>query len=171
MTRMLAILLLVLGLGVPVSAEPPPPPAPPSIDQLGWLAGCWGYADAEPGSGESWMPPAGGMLVGVSRTVRAGRSTLYEYMRIAVSETGALEFVAQPSNQAEAHFPLLSLSANEVVFENPAHDFPRRIVYRFLQNGRLAARIEGNQDGAERTVDYAMRRVSCEIPAPAAQRR
>jgi hypothetical protein len=168
-----AIVALAIGLGLPAAAEPPPTPAaatPPSADQLAWLAGCWGYLDAEPGSGESWMPPAGGMLVGVSRTVRPGRSTLWEYMRIAVGESGGLEFVAQPSGEAEVHFALASLSASEVVFESPAHAFPQRIVYRFAQNGRLSAHLEGTQDGAPRVVDYAMRRVSCDAP-PAAMRR
>ena len=29
---------------------------------LAWLAGCWASEGAEPGSGEQWMPPAGGTL-------------------------------------------------------------------------------------------------------------
>jgi len=35
---------------------------------------------------------------------------------------------------------------NSVVFENPEHDFPQRILYR-LDGGMLHARIEGVVDG------------------------
>jgi hypothetical protein len=38
--------------------------------QLGWLAGCWQAVGGEPGSGDQWMAPAGGLLRnGQARTI------------------------------------------------------------------------------------------------------
>lgn len=166
MTRRI-VMLALLALAAPqAQAEE----AARSVDSLAWLAGCWEYEGQEPGSGEHWMPPAGGVLLGVSRTVRAGRSTLHEFVRIATAEGGGLEYVAQPSGQAETHFRLTSLSANEVVFENPEHAFPQRITYRLVQNGRLHARIEGTQNGEARAVDFPMSRTPCEGQPPAHRR-
>ena len=44
-------------------------------------------------------------------------------------------------------------SANEVVFENPQHDFPQRIIYTLKDGGRLTAAIEGTKNGKTRRVD------------------
>ena len=60
-------------------------PAQAQVDQLGWLAGCWKSDGAEAGSGEQWMPVAGGSLLGMARTVRAGRTVAWEFMRIAAN--------------------------------------------------------------------------------------
>jgi hypothetical protein len=55
---------------------------------------------------------------------------------------------------------MASKSADEVVFENGAHDFPQRIRYR-RGGDMLFARIEGTRDGKVRGVDYPYARVAC----------
>ena len=129
---------------------------------LAWLAGCWATLEGEPGSGEQWMPPAGGTLLGVSRTVKGGRTVAHEFMQIRETAPGRLAFIANPSGQAQATFPAKSLGTHEIVFENPAHDFPQRVIYRLDDAGFLRARIEGEIDGKPRAEDFPMRRVSCE---------
>lgn len=138
------------------------PAAGPPIEQIGWLAGCWNADNAEPGSGEQWMPLAGGTLLGIGRTVRGGKTVAYEFMRIGASADGSIAFFAQPSGQAPASFALLRLGTNEVVFENPDHDFPQRVIYRFEPPARLRARIEGVRQGVSRGIDFPMQRVSCD---------
>jgi hypothetical protein len=54
------------------------------------------------------------------------------------------------------------MDTNEVVFENPEHDFPQRIIYRLIANGKLLGRIEGVVDGTERSADFPMTRSDCE---------
>ncbi|MGH8854313.1 MAG: hypothetical protein ACREWI_08545 [Telluria sp.] len=43
------------------------------------------------------------------------------------------------------------------MFENPAHDFPQRIIYRRVGDTGLHARIEGKGKG----IDFPMRRTAC----------
>lgn len=131
-----------------------------SISDLEWLAGCWSSQGAEAGSEEHWLAPAGGSMLGVGRTVVAGKTVAYEFMQIRESEPGHLVFIARPSGQAEASFPLLRLTATEVVFENPGHDFPQRVIYR-LQDGVLRARIEGTEGGKPKGTDYPMDHATC----------
>lgn len=135
------------------------------LEQLAWLAGCWAADGGEPGSGEQWMAPAGGTMLGMSRTVRRGRTIEHEFVQIRAGADGVLVYIAQPSNQRETSFTLKSQTAHEVVFENAAHDFPQRVIYRSLPDGRLAARIEGLRQGSLRGVDFPMRRAACEAPA------
>lgn len=132
-----------------------------NIAQLSWLSGCWQQEGAENGSIESWLAPAGGTMLGVSRTVKAGKTVAYEFMQIHALADGKLAFTAKPSNQAEATFPVLRLGKQEIAFENKAHDFPQRIVYRLSAPGKLFARIEGTRDGKERGIDYPMTKVPC----------
>lgn len=183
MPCLLMLCLLILGLstigpGGPAAARaqaPEAPPAPetpeapeagPGIAELGWLTGCWASVGREPGSGEQWMPPAGGTMVGASRIVEGGQTVAWEYLRIVTTENG-LAYVALPSGQAETVFPLDSLEVRdgipEVVFANPEHDFPQQIRYR-LEGDRLDARIVGTIRGQERAVDFPMVRIDCEAP-------
>jgi hypothetical protein len=140
------------------------------VEQLRWLAGCWASELRDAGSGEHWMPPAGGTMLGVSRTVSGDRTVAYEFLRIAETAPGQLAYIALPSGQQEAAFALLRSGEGEVVFENLEHDFPQRVIYR-LEGDRLRARIEGSHQGQNKSIEFPFRRVACEpapeVPAPA----
>jgi hypothetical protein len=141
-----------------------------ALAQLGWLSGCWA-AEGSPGSGEQWMPPAGGTMLGVSRTVRDGKTVAWEFLQIRTLDSGVLGYVSKPSGQPENAFPLLKLGDREVVFEDLEHDFPHRIIYRLGEGGALAARIEGLRSGTLRGVDFPFRRVDCDTwAAPPGER-
>jgi hypothetical protein len=144
--------------------------AQPEIDQVAWLAGCWRSESAETGSGEQWMPSAGGTMLGMSRTVRQGKTVEFEFMELRYLPDGKLAFIAHPSGQPTAVFPLLRISDSEMVFENPAHDFPQRIAYTKEGESKLRARIEGMRDGALRVIEFPFSRVSCDSQAPARSR-
>ncbi len=128
-----------------------------TLAKLAGLQGCWAAGGAERGSGEQWMGPAGGTMLGMSRTVRQGRTVEYEFIRIAQGADGKLAFIAQPSGQPQASFPLLREDGDSVVFENLAHDFPQRIIYRRVGAAGLLARIEGKGKG----IDFPMSRTPC----------
>lgn len=137
------------------------------LARLAWLGGCWQSETAEAGSGEHWLPLAGGTLLGVSRTVRNGRTAEFEFMQIRALDDGRLAFIALPSGQSYTEFPLAQFTATGAVFENPAHDFPQRVIYELDAGGVLRARIEGLRRGELRTVEFPMRRVSCDAPGAA----
>ena len=90
---------------------------------------------------------SGRTLLGMSRTIAKGRTVADEFMQIREIEPGRLAFIANPSGQAQATFPVLRLGPREVVFENPAHYFPQRVIYRLDDAGVLRARIEGHEQG------------------------
>jgi Domain of unknown function (DUF6265) len=128
----------------------------PRVEDASWLAGCWSMRHADGSTQEHWLPPAGGAMLGLSRTIRGGKMTEHEYLAIREVD-GKLTYVAIPSGQREAAFPLLRVSPNELVFENPSHDFPQRVIYRKLPDG-MAARIEGVVGGKSRSRDFPFER-------------
>lgn len=135
----------------------------PTLTDIAWIAGCWEMTVAEKDLriSELWMKPAGGMMIGAGRTVKAGKTVDYEFIRI-VDEADGIFYVAKPTaNKEETRFKMIKSSAREVVFENPAHDFPQRVMYR-LDGEKLHARIEGTRSGKTSGVDFPYTRAKCE---------
>ena len=89
-------------------------------------------------------------------TVKGGRIVEHEFLQIR-EVNGKLAYVAKPSGQAEATFAIKTISDGEVVFENPAHDFPQRILYRRTPDG-VTARVEGTRNGQTRGSDFVYTR-------------
>ena len=139
---------------------------PISIDRLAWLSGCWAIDNSERGSGEQWSKPAGGTMFGTSRLVSDEKTVAYEFLRIVETDDGSLVFIASPSGQPTHAFALSSIDEHEVVFEDPEHDFPQRIIYRLTETDRLLGRIEGESDGRSGAVDFPMTRTTCEEHEP-----
>jgi hypothetical protein len=141
--------------------------APAPIDRAGWLAGCWEQRTARSVTLEMWMPPAGGMMLGASRTTAGTMTREFEQLRLAAAGD-TLVYTAVPSGQREASFRSTSISATAMVFENPAHDFPRKITYRRVGEDSLVARVEGpGPNNTTRGFDIRMRRASCtQVPTP-----
>ena len=133
-----------------------------SIDELGWLAGCWSIDDGEPGSVEHWLEPAGGAMLAVSRMIRDGRMVSYEFLRIEETNDGSLRLIAAPVGQAVTAFMLAKLDDQSVVFENLSHDFPQRISYRRVDDERLEASAESDNEGETVGFRFPMTRIDCQ---------
>ena len=135
------------------------PAAPAEIDKLAFIAGCWTLTRPNGAKvDEQWLAPSGGAMLGLSRTVRDGKLREYEFMRIVAGDDGKLRYVAIPSGQAEAAFPVKEIGDKAVTFEAPEHDFPQRILYRLVDKDTLVARIEGSIYGQARSADFPYKR-------------
>jgi hypothetical protein len=146
---------LAIALAGPLGAQARP------TDALRWLTGCWERRTPGGVIEEQWSSAAGGMLLGFSRTVRRDSVTEYEFVRIYNAGTDTLVYDAQPSRQARAEFRAVGPFEPEIVFANPAHDFPQRIVYRRLSSDSMIARIEGTRGGQARTITFPYVRARC----------
>ncbi len=160
LARYLPLLLLpalVLAADKPKGAKPAPAAI---IAKLGWLAGHWRMEKAGRVIDEQWMAPAGGVMLGMARTVAKGRELEHEFTQIREGPGGELFYIAQPSGQKEAAFKLQSLTDTEVVFENKEHDFPQVIGYRLQPDGTVLAYIEGpGPDGTTKRIEFPYQRV------------
>lgn len=139
--------------------------APDPLARLAWLQGCWGASGgAEPGSGEQWTSSSGGAMLGMGRTVRNGKMLDFEFFQIRETAPGKLAYIAQPGGTPATTFLLIRDDGIEFVFENLAHDFPQRIVYRRAGETAMNARIEGTVKGKAKGIDFPMKRISCTGP-------
>ena len=74
---------------------------------------------------------------------------------------GKLVYEAFPVGQAPSVFPAIVVTDERLTFEDLAHDFPQRIVYRKGDASTIVARIEGVVNGKEKSRDFPMKRVPC----------
>ena len=129
------------------------------IEDFAWLAGRWEFERAGRVVREEWMAPAGGTMLGVSRTVKEGRTVEFEFMRLAVSADGQMVFTAWPGGQGKTEFQCSASSATSFTVENKQNDFPQRVSYALQPDGSLLAWIEGEISGKTRRVEFPYRRV------------
>ena len=124
-----------------------------TIAQLAWMSGVWVSAS---GSEERWMPPAGGAMLGVSRTLRKGVMIEFEFLCL-VERGGGVVYQAMPNARTPAtDFALTRIDENSATFENPAHDFPKSLRYTLGADGTLEAVASG--DPNQRALTFKFKR-------------
>ncbi len=143
----LSLLVFVVG-GPSLSAQ-----SQESLSDLAWLAGGWQGTMGKAQIEEHWIQPAGGTMLGVSRTVAGGRTVSFEFLRIEARPDGPV-YVAQPQGRPPVEFKLTQRSENRAVFENPQHDNPKIIRYSKEADGSLRAEIEGDEKGKHQKMEF-----------------
>src|SRR5687768_10676174 len=132
------------------------PAAAADMAELDWLVGAW-TTDSRPSAlrwtEERWAPARGGVMLGTSLSGRTDKAFSYEYMRIAADEQGVITFWGSPEGRPPVPFRLVEVSPRQAVFENPAHDFPTRIVYRLTGQG-MEATVSGQGGANPQTWKY-----------------
>jgi hypothetical protein len=138
--------------------------APASTPDLSWLAGYWLDCSSGREASETWSDPRAGLIVGHTVTVRNGRSG-FESARIGPLSDGALAYFAQPGGAPATVFRLVDSGPQRVVFANPDHDFPQRIIYE-RAGDTLSARIEGAVGDENRSVQWRFNRAELNARCP-----
>lgn len=136
---MLKLIIAALLLFAPFTLQTP------TLTDISWISGDWQTA---PGGRrqieEHWTAAAGGSMMGVSRTLAGDKTVEFEYLRIEQRADG-IYYVAHPKARCPGtDFKLTRALATEAVFENPQHDFPKRIIYRKTDDG-LTASIDAGE--------------------------
>jgi hypothetical protein len=140
-----------------------------TLARAGWLAGCWELRASNRVTLEMWMPASGDLMLGASRTIVGTSTAEFEQLRLKV-DGERLVYTSLPSGQREASFSSITVSDTLLVFENTAHDFPQRILYRRLGADSIIARIEGPGPNGPRGVQFPYRRASCLTATPPSPR-
>jgi 2-iminobutanoate/2-iminopropanoate deaminase len=98
--------------------------------------------------GETWKKKNDYSMIGKSYMVKGADTTILETVDLLQDGTDMFYIpVAFGQNDDKpVRFKLTSCTGTVYTFENPAHDFPKRIVYNFISNNELHAYID---DGSE----------------------
>lgn len=120
-----------------------------SIEALAWLAGHWRDGDRE----ELWLAPRGGLMLGLNRELRTGRTAAFEYLRIEARSDGTPVYLASPGGRAATPFHLTTLGPQRAVFTSPSNDFPKMLTY-WREGETLRARADGIEDGRRAELEF-----------------
>jgi hypothetical protein len=151
------LFLFSLPLLAAASAAAQAPAVPARIEQLAFMAGTWSTPAGDFEIEELWMPPKGGIMLGLGRTTKLDKAVEFEFMRIE-QQGPTLVYLASPNGKPATPFPLVAVGAASAAFESSL-DFPRRITYRRNPDGTLSARIEGVHDGKPAMKEWNWKRV------------
>lgn len=157
------IVTVVLALACSAAATPVSPS--PTVDQLNWMAGSWSGESGGARMEEHWMEPRGGMMLGLHRDLLPDGAVFFEYLRIETTPEGIV-YVASPRGGKSTNFRLLESKGRRVVFHNPDHDFPQRIIYELRDEARLCARIEGKREGREAATEWCWTQTEASASGP-----
>jgi len=122
---------------------------PHAVEQAKWLIGSWENKNEIGTLTETWKKENDSVFSATSYFIK-GKDTLHSET-IKLDETdGILTYtptVIGQNNNKPVPFKLTSSTENQLVFENPQHDYPQKIVYDFINNDSIVATISGRQQG------------------------
>lgn len=147
-----------LGSCLGAAAAGAAPPACPGLETVAWLVGTWQAESGDRLLTETWVSASPITLEGrgVTRARADGRVIDSEDLRLVAMGDGVFYVAKVAHNERPVAFTLTSCADGRLVFENPAHDFPRRLEYRRVAADRLEVSVS---DGGERgfRLDFSRR--------------
>ena len=143
-----AVAAAVFGIACATTTKPasPPPAVEGPLAPVAFLQGAWtGHGEGGVRSEETWSAAADGMMLGTGRVFVGSKVVFFEYLQLAAQADGGVVYRAWPKGVGPTEFQLTAEHDGGVTFENPAHDFPKRIDYAPRTDGRLDVTVSGGE--------------------------
>lgn len=131
------------------------------IKQARWLIGHWENRSNERIDFENWTRLNDSTYQGHSESFNGSETISSEQISLQ-QRGGKLYYIPTVKNQnggKPVRFALTSSSKNQLVFENPEHDFPQKITYTQITKDSLVAKISGTRKGKQKAIQFPMKRV------------
>ncbi len=120
--------------------------------QLHALEGNWLMKTTKGFTGETWVKVNDRLLKNKGFMVRGKDTVITEQVILSLTDSciSYQSTVTDQNNSRPVSFVLTSGDQNVFVFENPLHDYPKRITYQLIGKDSLDAWIDGGKDGTKR---------------------
>ena len=154
-----SIALAALTLTV-VSCKKSVDQQPQQIAKAEWFLGNWENKTPQGDLSENWVKVNDSVFNGESYFIKK-KDTLFGETVVLSEKDGVLLYTVTTKGQNDelpVAFKMTNATANQIVFENPAHDFPKKITYRLVDKDSLVAEISGTQAGKPASETFAMGR-------------
>jgi hypothetical protein len=135
------------------------------LARLAFMAGCWrGDGGVDKVIEEQWTAADSDVMLAMTRYVdeNDGHTLGWEFSRVVADSSGITLYPA-PLGRQQGTFRMTRSTADEVRFEDPAHDFPKRIIYRRGDDRTLIVWLDGGE-GAHEARELRLDRVPCPTP-------
>jgi Domain of unknown function (DUF6265) len=119
-----------------------------SLQAVEWLVGEWQGARGESRLLERWQKVSSQTLEGEGTTTRAGKVIEAETLRLVAMQERVFYVAKAAQNELPVAFVLTQCLARQLVFENPQHDFPKKLEYQLTDADTLTVHVsDGAQQG------------------------
>lgn len=128
------------------------------ISDFSWLQGKWIGSSDGMDSFEQWESIVGNSMNGIGGAI-SGKDTVFSE-KIKIEQRGEDIFYVPTvkENAGPVDFKFTGLKNDSMVFENPFHDFPQRIVYFKLPDNKLYACIDGLNKGKYSKIGFSYKK-------------
>ncbi len=119
------------------------------LDSFNWLLGNWQMQKTSGVLTESWNQANDSTFDGNSYLIKTtGEKMLLESVQLVYrgQQFFYIPTTANQNDQQPVSFTITSHSNESFTAENPAHDFPKRIIYIMINKDSLHAVIDGGPD-------------------------
>jgi hypothetical protein len=146
MTRLLPAFLLALAASTAAAGSAP---SCDSLASLRWLLGDWVADGSNTSFHESWTEVAPHTFegAGIEHAKPDGAIKGAEVLRLVEMAGGVFYISKVTHNELPVAFRLNQCADGRFVFDNPTHDFPRRLEYLLAPDGGLTVKVS---DGADK---------------------
>ena len=131
------------------------------LNNADWLIGSWENNTPEGLLIEKWAPLNDSVLSGISYVTKGADTLFSETMKLKVKGDKLLYIptVKDQNNAMPVIFTSTSITNNEMIFENPTHDYPQKIIYRQVTNDSLLAEISAVVNGKVKNELFPMKKM------------
>lgn len=129
------------------------------LEKMHWLVGEWENKMPEGNLTETWTKANDSTYNAITLFVK-DKDTLHHETVVLTQKGETLLYIPTVKGQNDdkpVEFKMTnSEKESEFIFENPAHDYPQKIVYKKVNDANLVATISGKQQGKFSSESYPM---------------
>ena len=132
------------------------------LEKANWMLGEWEQKDSLGTLREIWERLDDSTFVGLSYYIQNEKDTIHNEQVELMQDGEHLIYTATikgENNNSPIPFQMVTDEDSLLVFENPKHDFPKKIEYKLAKNNVLTAKISGKLNGKSSSQSYPMKRI------------
>ena len=130
------------------------------LKAMDWLLGSWENKSELGYLQENWTKINDSIYQGSTYFIKE-KDTLHNEQITLEQKEGKVRYVPTvkgQNNDQPVVFLLTSQTAKQFVFENPNHDYPKKIIYNMINSDSLVAVISGVQEGKASSESFAIKK-------------
>lgn len=150
--------VVLIGVLLITGCENQQPPSSGAIAfPLQRLEGKWQDMNRDNAFFEEWRVVDDNRLEGRGYVMAAGDTVFIELLEIVPKDSGLIYRVGLNGSRTAdlVEFEMTSASADEIVFENPRHDFPKKISYVLQPDSGINVYLSGHEAGQFSEINFS----------------
>ncbi len=132
--------------------------AKPTITDFQWLEGKWVGPAEDMDFFEEWKPLNGNVLNGIGGGTSGTDTVFSEKIKIEQRGEDIFYTATVEGNNGSVDFKFTGYKKDSIVFENPAHDFPQRVIYYRQSDNKYYACVDGKNDGEYSRIEFSLQK-------------